>query len=178
MTTMTSMVWEALASKEQPEQPEPAPVGPLFVHERLRDLSQTPPPVWPVFVLVYVACPLLVFVIIPAQIHLQWLRMGPKVPASLSDATEPPLDRPDEKRTTLKASCMRRQHNLRLSAWITPGPAALRVSYMPARQGFEQKSELSKTKRRSIVGHLRPVVVLPFDWNRSWDSKTPRPVGV
>ncbi|CAJ1376940.1 unnamed protein product [Effrenium voratum] len=79
VTTMTSMVWEALASKEQPEQPEPGPVGPLFVHERLRDLSQTPPPVWPVFVLVYVACPLLVFVIIPAQIHLQWLRMGPKV---------------------------------------------------------------------------------------------------
>ena len=36
-----------------------------------------------IVVLVYITCPLLVFVVIPAAIDFYWLRIGPKVPLSL-----------------------------------------------------------------------------------------------
>mmetsp|Transcript_123056 Transcript_123056/g.244948 ORF Transcript_123056/g.244948 Transcript_123056/m.244948 type:complete len:460 (+) Transcript_123056:51-1430(+) len=54
--------------------------SPVVVQERLRDLSHRPLPVWPMFLVVYVVCPLMVCVVIPAQIDIHVLRakfMGP-----------------------------------------------------------------------------------------------------
>jgi len=49
--------------------------SPGVVQERLRDLSHRPLPVWPVFLAVYVVCPLMVCVVIPAQIDIHVLRV-------------------------------------------------------------------------------------------------------
>ncbi|CAE8701650.1 unnamed protein product, partial [Polarella glacialis] len=56
--------------------------GPLFVHERLRELSRKPLPMWPVFLAAYVAVPALVFIVLPAHIDMYWLQVGPRPSAS------------------------------------------------------------------------------------------------
>jgi len=45
----------------------------VFLQDRLRDLSRRPLPVWPVFLTVYLACPVLLFIVIPAHIDIYWL---------------------------------------------------------------------------------------------------------
>ena len=57
-----------------------------FLHERMRELSKQPLPVWPVVLLAYLACPLLFFVILPAAIDFQWLRLAPAIPSVLMDS--------------------------------------------------------------------------------------------
>jgi len=52
----------------------------VVVQERLRDLSHRPLPVWPVFLVVYLVCPLMACIVIPAQVDIHVLRakfMGP-----------------------------------------------------------------------------------------------------
>lgn len=51
-----------------------APLQTVFVHERMRDLSRTPLPVWPVLALAYIVCPFLIFIVIPARVDLYWLQ--------------------------------------------------------------------------------------------------------
>ena len=83
-TVLEPKVWRLLPQvdgKERPVQYEPPSVE--FIHERLRELSKKPLPIWPIVLLVYITCPLLVFVVIPAAIDLYWLLIGPQVPLSL-----------------------------------------------------------------------------------------------
>lgn len=56
-------------------------LAPVFVHDRLRDLSRQPLPVWPAFIAAYVFLPFTVFVIIPAKLDMWWLGewLRPKV---------------------------------------------------------------------------------------------------
>lgn len=51
-----------------------------FVNERLRELSKRPLPVWPVFLVAYVAFPTLLFIVLPAQLDLYWLKVRSKLP--------------------------------------------------------------------------------------------------
>lgn len=84
LTMLADQVWRLLPQvdgEERPVQYEPPSVE--FIHERLRELSKKPLPIWPIVLLVYITCPLLVFVVIPAAIDLYWLRIGPQVPLSL-----------------------------------------------------------------------------------------------
>merc|ERR1712008_291911 len=77
--------WCPFVSGESSEQVAQSAVcrptaSPVVVQERLRDLSHRPLPVWPVFLVVYIVCPLMVCVVIPAQIDIHVLRakfLGP-----------------------------------------------------------------------------------------------------
>ena len=55
--------------------------GPLFIHERLRSLSQRPLPVWPVFLVMYILTPVLAFLVIPIAIDIRWLQASASWPA-------------------------------------------------------------------------------------------------
>lgn len=74
-----------------------------FINERMRELSKKPLPIWPIVLSVYVTCPLLLFVVIPASIDLYWLRLGPQVPSSLlTDSPEEGVEK-ESKRFSLAA---------------------------------------------------------------------------
>ena len=55
--------------------------GPLFIHERLRSLSQRPLPVWPVFLVMYILTPVMAFLVIPIAIDMRWLQASASWPA-------------------------------------------------------------------------------------------------
>ena len=68
--------------------------GPACVHERLRSLSQRPLPVWPVFLVLYVIAPVMVFLVIPIMIDIRWLQAriaGPEFPDTLREEKQMPL---------------------------------------------------------------------------------------
>jgi len=46
------------------------PGAPAFLHNRLRDLSDRPLPVWPVFAGAYVILPILIFIVVPAKLEI------------------------------------------------------------------------------------------------------------
>mmetsp|Transcript_47890 Transcript_47890/g.138535 ORF Transcript_47890/g.138535 Transcript_47890/m.138535 type:complete len:462 (-) Transcript_47890:349-1734(-) len=80
LTLLAERGWQWLAGQQEDRlhcEPSRAgvsvAVGPVFVHERLRDLSRRPLPVWPAFITIYIACPLLLFIVIPAHIDIYWL---------------------------------------------------------------------------------------------------------
>ncbi|CAK8997890.1 unnamed protein product [Durusdinium trenchii] len=89
LTMLANQVWQLLPQQEGGEDiPEPPLRNADFIQERLRELSKKPLPIWPVVLLAYIACPVLVFVLIPAAIDLQWIRIGPQVPSLLTDSEE------------------------------------------------------------------------------------------
>jgi len=58
------------------------PLHMAFVHERLRELSWRPVAMWPVFLLTYVVCPALIFIVLPAKFDLYWLQGLGRIKAS------------------------------------------------------------------------------------------------
>ena len=87
LATMVSSAWEALGpSSTRPMPTLSASAGPVFVHERLRSLSQKPLPMWPVFLVMYFMVPALAFLVIPIAIDMRWLQAfasGPEFPETL-----------------------------------------------------------------------------------------------
>ncbi|CAE7213407.1 unnamed protein product [Symbiodinium sp. CCMP2592] len=85
LTAMAASASNALglsAAKASPENRVPfAGPGPLFIHERLRSLSQRPLPVWPVFLIMYILAPVLAFLVIPIAIDMRWLQASASWPA-------------------------------------------------------------------------------------------------
>ena len=94
-------VWQLLPHVDGEEKPvQYGPPSVEFIHERMRELSKKPLPIWPIVLLVYITCPLLVFVVIPAAIDLYWLRIGPQVPLSLLIESEE-----DARKNSWNCSC-------------------------------------------------------------------------
>eukprot|EP00929_Paragymnodinium_shiwhaense_P010482 TRINITY_DN115183_c0_g1_i1.p1 TRINITY_DN115183_c0_g1~~TRINITY_DN115183_c0_g1_i1.p1 ORF type:complete len:516 (+),score=62.30 TRINITY_DN115183_c0_g1_i1:42-1550(+) len=82
LASLAAYVWRQLAG-DSGANPQVAKVhggsvsrvalGTVFIHDRVRDLSIQPLPIWPVFVIAYVMVPFALFVAIPAKIDTWWM---------------------------------------------------------------------------------------------------------